>query len=168
MTASLNELSSGLWNITLSDNTTGQQFQVQAPYDSSNSSAEWIQEDPSSGYGQVPLDNFGSLQFTNASAIAGGSDLDLSAIGAQALTMDNQVGQALATVSGLSAPGNAFTVTRTAASSQVSTPNQPASGRLFRHGEGIGHWRNYQTGPDGSASGYPARGFRSWWQDAGF
>src|SRR5205823_4364498 len=53
------------WLIAFKNNSTGQTFQVTETYASSMSSAEWIEEAPSSSRGrQLPLDNFGSISFS--------------------------------------------------------------------------------------------------------
>src|SRR5581483_11881915 len=47
MSASLIETASNEWTITITDTTNGQSFVKNVGYISSNSSAEWIEEDPS-------------------------------------------------------------------------------------------------------------------------
>ena len=63
ISASINEVSSGQWTISLVDNTNGQSFNQNVEYNSSLSSAEWIEEDPSDGTSEIPFDNFGSINF---------------------------------------------------------------------------------------------------------
>ena len=70
VTVSLKLQSGNTWQISLADNTTGQNYQTTVQYTSSQSSADWIEEAPSAGRGgAVPLDNFGTVQFTNGSAV---------------------------------------------------------------------------------------------------
>ena len=52
-------------SFALANNTTGQTYDTTQTYTSSHSSAEWVEEAPSGGRGGVlPLDNFGTIQFT--------------------------------------------------------------------------------------------------------
>ncbi len=164
MQAGLSQDGSGLWTIQLTDTTTGQSFETQTYYNSTNSSAEWIEEDPSDGAGQVPLDNFGSVTFTNASTTTDGTAENLSQAGAQSYTMASQAGLALVSVSG-SSGGGGFTVTRTSAS---STSGQSPSGHWYRHGEGIGRWQRDTTSPYTTGGGYPRVPQQRWWRAFGF
>ena len=88
---------------------------------SSNSSAEWVQEAPSVGRGLVPLDMFGTVQFTGASAVRDGKTMSAADLGARAITMINGQGQAVAQPSTIAGDGSSFTVTRTDAPSSAST-----------------------------------------------
>jgi len=83
-------------------------------YASSVSSAEWIEEAPTAGKGGVVvLDRFGTVQFTNASAVKDGQTLTPAAAGATAVTMvNNKTGVTLATPSALGPDGESFAVTR--------------------------------------------------------
>jgi len=101
------------WAITMKNNTTGGRYATTVQYTSSNASAEWVQEAPSAGRGTIPLDDFGTLTFTGATAVKDGTTQDLKALGAQAITMINGERQPLAQPSVLSADGQSFTVTRT-------------------------------------------------------
>ena len=58
---------SGAWQISMTNNTSGQTFETRVTYASSESSAEWIEEAPSGPAGVLPLDNFSSVAFTDAS-----------------------------------------------------------------------------------------------------
>jgi len=65
---------SGQYTLQLSDNTTGKSYStVQALAGAQRSSAEWIVEAPSSGFGVLPLANFGTVNFTNSSATVNGT-----------------------------------------------------------------------------------------------
>ena len=106
---------SGTWQISMKNNTTGQSYQTAAHYASSESSAEWIEEAPSAQTGILPLDNFGSVVFSNATAVDNGQTVDLAQTGAQAITLINGSRQPLAVPSPIIGDGSGFTVTRTAA-----------------------------------------------------
>ena len=59
--------------LSLTDNTTKSAFSItQTLASAQRSSAEWIVEAPSSGYGILPLANFGSVTITGASATISG------------------------------------------------------------------------------------------------
>ena len=105
------------WTIALKNNTTGQRYSTDVTYRSSNTSAEWVQEAPSAGRGVIPLDDFGTISFSGATAVRDGKILDLKALGAQAITMINGARQPLAQPSTIGADGQSFSVTRTQAPS---------------------------------------------------
>ena len=105
------------WTIAMRNNTTGQRYGTMVTYRSSSSSAEWVQEAPSAGRGTIPLDDFGTLTFSAATAVRDGKTLDLRTLGAQAITMINGARQPLAQPSVIGADGSSFTVTRTQAQS---------------------------------------------------
>lgn len=115
ITVTLSETSSGLWSIAMKNNTTAQTYQTTVRYASSRSSAEWIEEAPSTGRSIVPLDDFGTVRFTQAGAVRDGTHVTLSGAGATAVTLSGGTGQALATPSAISSDGTGFTVTRTSA-----------------------------------------------------
>jgi hypothetical protein len=101
------------WLVSFSNNSTGQTYQVTEHYASSLSSVEWIQEAPSAARGrQLSLDNFGTINFTDASAVKDGKQVNVAAAGAKAITMIGRGGQTLATTSGLGTDGASFTVSR--------------------------------------------------------
>jgi hypothetical protein len=108
------------WIISMKNNTTGGAYSTTVQYRSSNSSAEWVQEAPSVGRGTVPLDDFGTLKWSAASAVRDGNTLTLGALGAQAITMINGSRQALAVPSVIASDGMSFSVTRTQAPSTSS------------------------------------------------
>jgi hypothetical protein len=120
ITTTLNESSQNMWAITIADVTTNQQYSTTIPYASSLSSAEWIQEMPSTEQGSLPLDTFSSIPFTNASTMQNGSSENLTQAGARALTLvasDN--GTILAYPSAINNDGSSFTVTRANPQSSV-------------------------------------------------
>ncbi|MEP6694156.1 MAG: G1 family glutamic endopeptidase [Chloroflexota bacterium] len=128
VTVTITEQSNGTWLIKLDNNTTKGSYQRTVTYSSSRSSAEWVQEAPSSGRGIIPLDDFGTVRFTAGSAVRDGKALNLSALGATPVAMINRAGQAIAQPSTLGADGSSFAVTRTSAPGTV----QGGGGRTFR------------------------------------
>ena len=125
VSVSMAEQAANTWLISFKDNTTGQSYQQTVQYASSLSSAEWIQEAPSAARaGVLPLDNFGTVSFTDATAIKNGETLGMSAAGATSITMVGANRQALAVPSSVGNDGESFSVTRTnaAATSQFRIP----------------------------------------------
>ncbi len=111
MSATLNEISSGQWNIYIIDNTSGQSFTVSVPYASTHSSVEWIEEDPSySRSTQIPFDTYGSVLFANGSTKANGSNTNISTSNTQEITMVNGSGNPISTPSAIN--GSSFSVTQ--------------------------------------------------------
>src|SRR5216117_2190494 len=126
VTVTITQQSGNDWLIAMKNNTTNGTYNVTVQYDSSNSSAEWVQEAPSVGRGLVSLDQFGAVQFSGASAVRDGKAMSLSALGAKAITMINAQGQPIAQPSTLSSDGSSFTIARTDA---TSTPQTGGRGR---------------------------------------
>jgi hypothetical protein len=114
ITASIAQQSANQWTISLHDITTGQNYQTNVTYASTLSSAEWIEEMPVQGRFFIPLDNFGSVQFSALSTVKDGTTLTPAQANAQSIVMVNHNGQALAQPSTLGSDGASFTVTRTA------------------------------------------------------
>lgn len=113
MSASLTETSAGEWTVTITDETNGQSFTDNVAYDSSNSSAEWIEEDPSETNDRlIPLDNFGTVNFSAGSAVANGSNVSITGSDAQKIILVNRAGEDVATPSSVSADGASFSVTQ--------------------------------------------------------
>ncbi len=113
ISAAIDQTGTNLWAITITDNTTNQTYTKNLSYDSSLSSAEWIEEDPSNSNGQLmPFDNFGTVSFSNAYTTDNGSNVDLSAINADSITMVNSSGQDIAVPSSISSNGSSFSVQR--------------------------------------------------------
>lgn len=113
VTVTITQTSSGVWNISIQDATSGGSYTGTVNYTSSLSSAEWIEEAPSSGRGVVLLDQFGTVQFTNASTLLNQRTVSAGAAGATSVTMINNSGVQIATPSPLGAGGASFSVTRT-------------------------------------------------------
>lgn len=127
VTVTITEQTSGVWLIVMRNNTTSDSYEKTLQYASSRSSAEWVQEAPSTSRGVVPLDDFGSVRFIAGSAVRDGRTLGLGALGATPVAMVNRAGQAVALPSTLGADGSSFVVTRTSAPGSVQ-----GGGRNFR------------------------------------
>lgn len=108
VSVTVSQISSGEWSIYFIDNTNGQSSTTNVYYDSSLSSADWIEEDPSDGIGQIPFDDFGSISFSDCQTTVNASAQSISSANGQALTMVSGDGSDLATTSSLD--GNGFTV----------------------------------------------------------
>lgn len=109
ITASITESSSNQWSITITDNTDKETFTTSVSYNSSNSSAEWIEEDPSySTGGLVPLDDFHTVSFSDCLTTDNGVSANIDSLGADSVTMVNSQNQPIAVPSSLS--NNAFSV----------------------------------------------------------
>jgi hypothetical protein len=103
-----------MWLIVLSNLSSGKDYQVTRRYASSLSSAEWVEEAPSSGRGRLlPLDDFGTLRFTRAWTVKDDQVLNLAQAGAHAITMITPGGLHLIEPSELGMDGASFSVTRT-------------------------------------------------------
>ena len=136
MTVSLTQASAGLWNVSLQDKTSGQSYQTSVSYNSSLSSAEWIEEMPSLSTSFVPLDNFGTVQFTTGSTTNNGISETISQANASELTMVSTTGQTLATPSTLGVDGSSFSVQRSTAT-YTETPQSFPFGYGRRHRVGV-------------------------------
>jgi hypothetical protein len=117
VTVTITQQSGNDWLIALKNNTTNGTYSVTVQYSSSNSSAEWVQEAPSIGRGLISLDQFGTVQFSGASAVRDGKTMSAAALGAKAITMINGQGQAIAQPSTIASDGSSFTIARTDATS---------------------------------------------------
>ncbi len=126
VSVSIAQQSSGIWQVIIKDLTTSQTYQTTVNYQSSLSSAEWIEESPSAGRRLLlPLDNFGSVPFSNATTTENGQTKTIAQANGQSITMEVVAGQALATTSALGTDGSSFTVTRT----NVAAPQISPRGR---------------------------------------
>jgi hypothetical protein len=114
VTVEISEQSADQWLIHFVNNTTGQTYDTTQSYQSTHSSAEWVEEAPSAGRGGVlPLDNFGTIPFSNGSTVKNGQTVNIADSGAKPITMINNSNQALAVPSDLGGDGASFTVART-------------------------------------------------------
>jgi hypothetical protein len=114
ITVTITEKSDDTWLLELVNVTTGEKYERTEQYDSSYSSAEWIQEAPSSGGGRLlPLGNFGSVHFSNAWAVKDGKRVNIAEAGGRPVTLIGADNQALAVPSEVGADGSSFSVART-------------------------------------------------------
>ncbi len=100
------------WLIKLTDRTTGKSVKKKVKYSSSLSSAEWIEEMPSSSTGLLALDNFKVVQFNDAHAVVNGKNSELSSLNVQPIALANNAGKILVNPSDIDATGSGFSVTR--------------------------------------------------------
>lgn len=115
VTVSISEQgSSNRWQIELNNDTTGESYKTNVQYKSSLSSAEWIEEAPSSGRRILPIDDFGTVQFSGGSAVKDGKAVTIAKAGAKPITMAASRGSAVVTPSVLTPDGQGFTVSRSA------------------------------------------------------
>ncbi len=180
MTVSITEQSTtNQWLMTIRDNTTSQTYQTVETYTSSLSSAEWIEEAPSDGTNILPLDNFGTMQFSGGGAVQNGTNVTIAGSGAFPIVMVNATNQSLATPSSLGADGASFAVTRSSATSNAPISEFDQNPRGWRRrGVGIGQYTQPQGGfrvrggsltPQGTITTTPAvspasgsEGFMNW------
>lgn len=128
ITVSVIQQSKEQWLINFKNNTSGQGIQISQPYVSSLSSAEWIEESPSGMRHIVSLDNFGSVQFSNATALLDGKTVNLIQSNAKPITMTNFSGQPLVTTSSIGSDELSFSVLRSInQSTQQFTPRRMRS-----------------------------------------
>ena len=116
MTASITELTAGQWRVMITDTTTGGSYTTTLSYISSNSSAEWIEEDPSTTFDRlVPLDGFASVAFTGGTTTNNGASVTIANADAQPITLvSSTTHEPIATPSALGGAGQDFTVTQDA------------------------------------------------------
>ena len=110
MSASVTETSLNQWLIVINDITNGNTFSKSLSYNSSHSSAEWIEEDPSYLSGSLmPFANFGTVTFSGCKATVDSYLYGIADIGASPITMVAR-GSPIAVPSAIS--GSGFSVTR--------------------------------------------------------
>ena len=76
---------------------------------------EWIEEAPTGRNGILPIDNFGKVAFSDATAIANGENQNLNQVGARPIALLNAQRQPLAVPSPIGTDGQSFGVERTSA-----------------------------------------------------
>jgi hypothetical protein len=114
VTISLQEQSDGDWLVAFANNTSGKSYQLTVHYGSSHSSAEWVVEAPTARRGRLlPLDAFGSVNFTQAAAVKDGQTVSVAQAGGRPITMIAQRGRPLARPSALDQDGGSFSVLQT-------------------------------------------------------
>lgn len=112
VSASIKEVSLDTWTIAIADTTDSDSYTTTVQYDSSNSSAEWIEEDPSYGNGnQAPFDDFGSVNFSDVTTTVNGTTETLAGVNPSSITLTSVLGRALAVPSAIGASGNSFSIT---------------------------------------------------------
>jgi Peptidase A4 family len=125
VSVAISEQGTDSWLIAFKNNTTGQTYQTTVKYTSSLSSAEWVVEAPSSRRQILPLDNFGTIAFSAASATKDGKSVNIAQAAGKPITLMAR-GGAAATPSALTASGDGFTVTRN--NSATTNPLSPLGG----------------------------------------
>jgi len=99
------------WRIVFVNNTRGQAYEMSVHYESSLSSAEWVVEAPSARRGRIlPLDTFGTITFSQATAVKDGQTVTVAQAGGHPITMIGRSGRALASPTGLGEDGGSFSV----------------------------------------------------------
>ncbi len=130
ISVSITEKGTNHWAISIKNNTTGKSYETTVDYDSSLSSAEWVQEAPSARRRVLPLDDFGTIQFTGGSAIKDGKTVTIAQAGGKPITMVDLRGNVLASPSALTADGSGFSISRaTVTASPTPRPNVSPFGR---------------------------------------
>jgi hypothetical protein len=162
--------------VSMTDQTTGQSTTKSLRMDSPDiSSAEWIAEAPSACDGSgscqtLPLSDFGTVEFTSATATANGhtgtiSDPDWSAqpvelggSGASDISYGSASGASSATPSSLSADGSSFSVAAQSGSGSGSGSTGAARG-AGDYGYGYGNGGYPGDGSGYGYGGYPGDGY---------
>ena len=129
VSVALAQQTSGNWQISFKNNTTGKSYQTTVTYQSSLSSAEWIEEAPSiRGRRLIPLEEFGTVQIQNASTTKDGKSVTISEAAGKPITMIDAAGATISTPSKLDSVGSSFSISRTGPAPQVQ-PVRPLRGR---------------------------------------
>lgn len=126
ITVDIAETSANKWRITFANVTSGQIATKNLTYTSSHSSAEWIEEAPSDSNGVLPLDNFGSITFSNSSALHNGKQQTIAETKAKPIALVDENGTTLANTLALNSDGSGFSVTRS------SNKQKIPKNRIFR------------------------------------
>jgi len=112
VTVSIDQQAPDTWLISVTNVTTGQTLQRTETYTSSLSSAEWIQEAPFARRRVLPLSEFGTINFSAASAVKDGTSMTIADLGARAISLIDNNRRALAVPSPLGLDGASFSVNR--------------------------------------------------------
>lgn len=104
--------SADAWTISFENLTTARSYETSVTYASSYSSAEWIEEMPVAVRGSVGLDEFGSVQFSQAWAFAADGRESIAEAGGYPLVMTNGGGVPIATPTELGSDGASFKIVR--------------------------------------------------------
>ncbi len=132
VTIAITQKTPGNWQIAFKDNTTNKSIHFTKTYDSSLSSADWIEEAPSGVRRVMPLDNFGVIHFQNAAAVKDGHTVSLAQTNAKPLAMGDIYGQVLAAASNLGNDGQSFDVARVNATNEQTTVSNRHYYRQYR------------------------------------
>lgn len=110
ITASVSEVSSGVWQYSITDDSTNQTSSASMPYSGVMSSADWIEEDPTLVFGnssqQAPFADFGNVTFSSLTMNGSPPGLDLSMDGMELVSQQGDTPLAVPS----QASGGAFTV----------------------------------------------------------
>jgi hypothetical protein len=107
----IHEVAHNMWQITI---VNGEHvFQIQVPYASSHTSAEWIVEAPSTAFGLLPLAAVTDANFGKMSAIANGQGTRAEALSPLLAVLVGGRGQVRIVPSMLGADGASFGITTT-------------------------------------------------------
>jgi hypothetical protein len=122
VTAAVTYSGEGRWHISIANTTTGRAFSRDVEYESSFSSAEWIEEMPLSArtLQLIALPHYEAVAFVRGSAVKNGEAQTLAETGAQPLRMINYDYAALAEPTTISKSGS-FWVVRTPAEATAPT-----------------------------------------------
>jgi hypothetical protein len=121
--ASIVENSPGMWTIVITDVTSGQSVTKSVAYSTPQTSAEWVEEAPSSAFGQqLTLADFGSAEFTNQAV----SGINLSSGVLFPVDMVDANGNVIASPGAIS--NGSFPITYDGAAPQVSSPSPAQTG----------------------------------------
>ena len=112
----LQETSPDTWSLTFYNDTKWEAYTTTLPYASSKSSAEWIEEMPSSGSSVIPLDSFGLVSFVDEAATKNGNVGTPLSFGAVPISLYKNSTTPLATPSPFTSDGTTFSIIRTGAS----------------------------------------------------
>ncbi len=122
VTVTISDQGSNRWLIQFENHTTGESYKTTVNYASSLSSAEWIEEAPSVGRRVVPIDNFGTVQFSGGSAVENGKTVTIAQAGAKPITLAGSGRSTVVTPSVLTPDGQGFTVTQSAPTMPTRVP----------------------------------------------
>jgi hypothetical protein len=112
VTVSVDQQAGDNWLFSFTNVTSGQALQRTVQYSSTLSSAEWIEEAPFARQRVLPISLFGSLTFSNASAVKDGQSLTIADLAARSISLIDDAGRSVAVPSPLGFDGASFTVSR--------------------------------------------------------
>lgn len=113
VTVCLKQIVNNIWQIEFINNNTKIKYFRNEYYNSSLSSAEWIEEAPSSTLGAlIPLDRFGKVNFIHAYVIQNGIKKKISQIKAKPIDLIDAANRVLAKAARINKKVSGFTVRR--------------------------------------------------------